>query len=142
MIIDTDKSKLPACPWHRVARIPCDAMADFEDASKFLGVNVQQISRMFALVANGKRRRIEARQARKSRARQRAADGCATDLQFTGNLRHRPAPASKAHDALGCAFGNSSRRVPGPATGIAKPFASPFFKAAHPLAHRLAVNPE
>src|SRR5882762_1995019 len=41
-----------------------------------------------------------------------------------------------------CLWQFEPANVWGPAAGIAKPFASALFKAAYPLAYRLAVNPE
>ena len=83
-------------PIDRVASIAGDPMAGSHDAPELLGVDVQQLARCGALIANDVDARVERSQARQAQALEHAADGRNAATDDAGNDAHRPTITSQS----------------------------------------------
>jgi len=98
MVIDGDVQHLPADTAGFIARIAGKAMARLGDTGQFLGVEMQQVSRMRVFVANDGHGGFEIAHAAELLTAQDTADGSATQGGGLGNAYPGPALAAKHQD--------------------------------------------
>ncbi len=137
MVVDTDMGELPADAATAVLSLSGDAVTDSSDAPEFLGIHVEQCTRLTVFVAQwGRGRRLERRQATEAQTPQHGRDRRHCHLEGSGNLPGYPAPAAQLADASFQVPRSPVRDPEGSRAAIlqtGEPFLTP---ATDPLAHR------
>ena len=109
-IVDGDVQIFPAAAALAPAAVTGHAVAGAVDAAELLGVDVDDLARMFALVADHGRARIEGPQAAEAETAQHETDGGQGHTGGSRDARARPARPPQALD-LGHRFSSQAMRT-------------------------------
>jgi hypothetical protein len=135
-VVDGDVQVLPAgaALIALAGAVAGDAVADAVDPAELLDVNVDQLARMLALVADDGRLGLEGGEAVEADAAQRQPDRRAGQAKLAGDGRTGPALAAQRLDAGGDLGGLPRRAVVGSGRAVAQPGLALGGRAVAPLA--------
>jgi hypothetical protein len=97
-VVDGDVQVLPADALDAIAPVAGDAVARAGDAAELLGVDVDELARPLAFIADGRRRGLEGREAAEPEAAQHGADRGAGKPERAGDGRAGQALAPQPLD--------------------------------------------
>ena len=97
-VIDGHMDELPACARDMIAFVAGDAVAGTDNATELFNVDMQQVAGMFALVANGWRRRVQIRDLSQAVAGKNARDRSPRQAAILGDLKARQTHPAQGQD--------------------------------------------
>ena len=142
-VVDGDVEVLPAgaaLP-ALAAAVAGDAVADAVDAAELLDVDVDQLARALALVAENGGLGIERPEAAEAEAAQLQADGGPRQAQRARDGRAGAALAAQRFDPSGGFRRQAGRAVMGPGRTVPQPVGTLGGEAVAPFPHRGRANP-
>ena len=142
MVIDGDVQQFPTGAASFIVGIAGEAMARFDDAREFFGVEVQQVARMRVFIANHRHGGLQLAGAAEFMTAQNAADGGGTEARGLCNAHRGPTLATQREHQFALFGAGAARRMLRARTGVVQSRLAVELIAAHPLGGGLDADAE